>query len=626
MRPSISVIIPVYNAAKYLSRCINSIFEQNYDDTEIICVNDGSTDESLKILEEYGDKIKIINQENKGAAAARNAGIKIASKDYITFIDADDYIDNGLFQHFADSIGENDIDIFMYNGKIITQNQKQEHFFFNESMFKPGVTEQSVIDHYSIANYFYGNQSVCNKIYRRAFLSEHNILLNEGTIFEDTPFYFKTLIHAKKIKFTLKPYYNYLSDNLSSVTKTVGDNAFGLFDTFLAMENDVRELKLWDFFCYALFQLEYEKLISVMSEMKEERRAEFFAKSKEFIIERVQKLKPEIYVNLVNINFCQALINYSFEQFCDTLLLSKSDYKYQNKVYENPLFSIIVPVYNTRRFLPLCLKSLINQSYDNFEIVCVNDGSPDDSGEFLKEIAEKDSRIKIITQNNKGLGGARNTGIRNATGEYILFLDSDDWLSLDTLKKISETIKEKPTDIGIFGFNEFIDDNMRLLPTDYINQFDKFDVCKCADIKPLMYLFQCVWNKYYKRDFLINNRLFFAENVVFEDVIIHTKAMILANSITFCRGNFYYYRIRQDSIMKSQYSHKKIDDLVYAFSSTIRWLKKDGYYNEYKDVLFAFANNILAVHQQRAGQTFGKILVERVKECPELRELLGIRK
>ena len=127
MRPSISVIIPVYNAAKYLSRCINSIFEQNYDDTEIICVNDGSTDESLKILEEYGDKIKIINQENKGAAAARNAGIKIASKDYITFIDADDYIDNGLFQHFADSIGENDIDRFMYNGKIINQNQKQEH-------------------------------------------------------------------------------------------------------------------------------------------------------------------------------------------------------------------------------------------------------------------------------------------------------------------------------------------------------------------------------------------------------------------------------------------------------------------------------------------------------------------
>ena len=112
MLPSISVIIPVYNAAKYLSRCLNSIFEQDYADTEIICINDGSTDESLKVLEEYGDKIKIINQENKGAAAARNTGIKIASKDYITFIDADDYIDNGLFRHFADSVGENDIDIF----------------------------------------------------------------------------------------------------------------------------------------------------------------------------------------------------------------------------------------------------------------------------------------------------------------------------------------------------------------------------------------------------------------------------------------------------------------------------------------------------------------------------------
>ena len=107
MNPKVSVIIPVYNAAKYLSRCLNSIFEQDYADTEIICINGGSTDESLKVLEEYGDKIKIINQENKGAAAARNAGIKIASKDYITFIDADDYIDKDLLDKLAPYMKQN---------------------------------------------------------------------------------------------------------------------------------------------------------------------------------------------------------------------------------------------------------------------------------------------------------------------------------------------------------------------------------------------------------------------------------------------------------------------------------------------------------------------------------------
>lgn len=100
-----------------------------------------------------------------------------------------------------------------------------------------------------------------------------------------------------------------------------------------------------------------------------------------------------------------------------------------------PLVTIIIPVYNVEKYLRKCLDSVVGQTYTNLEIICVNDGSPDHSLEILEEYAARDNRIKIISQKNTGLSGARNTGLEHATGDYILFVDSDDWIDLDTCEK-----------------------------------------------------------------------------------------------------------------------------------------------------------------------------------------------
>ena len=116
----ISVVIPVYNAAPYLQRCLDSIYSQSYKNLEIICINDGSTDKSLEILSTYAKKEKrlvVISQENKGASAARNAGIERATGDFISFIDADDYILPGLYEKFMEYGGQSRPDIFMFNGR-----------------------------------------------------------------------------------------------------------------------------------------------------------------------------------------------------------------------------------------------------------------------------------------------------------------------------------------------------------------------------------------------------------------------------------------------------------------------------------------------------------------------------
>ena len=122
-----------------------------------------------------------------------------------------------------------------------------------------------------------------------------------------------------------------------------------------------------------------------------------------------------------------------------------------------PKVSVIIPVYNTSKYLNQCLESIQNQTFTDFEAICINDGSTDSSLEILKEFASKDDRFIIINKKNEGQGIARNLGIQQANGEYIIFIDSDDWLETEGLEKAYKKIKEDSADILIFDFYFFSD-------------------------------------------------------------------------------------------------------------------------------------------------------------------------
>ena len=123
-----------------------------------------------------------------------------------------------------------------------------------------------------------------------------------------------------------------------------------------------------------------------------------------------------------------------------------------------------------------------NQSYDNFEIICINDGSTDNSKELLEQYAKADAQITVINQKNKGLGGARNAGVRAAKGEYLLFVDSDDWLALDALQKLNESVNQNKADVYMFGLLEFMDRTMKIRQSEYMEYFSGFSTCNINDI------------------------------------------------------------------------------------------------------------------------------------------------
>ena len=140
----------------------------------------------------------------------------------------------------------------------------------------------------------------------------------------------------------------------------------------------------------------------------------------------------------------------------------------------NVKVSVIVPVYNVEKYLKDCLDSVVNQTLEDIEIICVNDGSTDNSLAILEEYAEKDSRIKIITQENKGLGGARNTGLYHANGEYISFIDSDDWIELNTFEELYNMSKNLDLDMLMFQMKVFNIETGEFIEDQY-NNIDSID-------------------------------------------------------------------------------------------------------------------------------------------------------
>ncbi len=256
--------------------------------------------------------------------------------------------------------------------------------------------------------------------------------------------------------------------------------------------------------------------------------------------------------------------------------------------------SVIIPVYNVAEYLPKCLESILNQPFKDLEIICVNDGSTDNSLDVLKEYQAKDNRIKIIDKGNEGSGVARNTGIENALGEYLYFVDSDDWLEDNCLEKIINKADDLKTDILIFGGcscyktdNGYKKQNggysANKLPKKYLNK-----IFSSEDIKKDIFRFpSTAWVKLYRREFFIKNNIKFQNIKVGQDQLPFFHSMICAKRIALYPENLYCYRKnRAGSAMTVK--KKKNFSPIYVFYAIEELLKNT---NKLKDYDYLFVNN-----------------------------------
>ena len=213
---------------------------------------------------------------------------------------------------------------------------------------------------------------------------------------------------------------------------------------------------------------------------------------------------------------------------------------------KHSLISVIVPIYNVEDYLPRCIESIINQTYKNIEIILIDDGSTDNSLKICKDYAEKDKRIIVINQENKGLSSARNAGLDIHKGKYIVFIDSDDYVCDTYIEKLYNNIIETKSDISICDFYRFI--NGKIIKNSYLKTHfivednSKYDFLENEYYSPTNYQ----WTKMYKSEIFGNLRYPVGKN--FEDVYLIVYELYKAKRISYMLEPLYYYRHRKDSI------------------------------------------------------------------------------
>ncbi len=216
-----------------------------------------------------------------------------------------------------------------------------------------------------------------------------------------------------------------------------------------------------------------------------------------------------------------------------------------------PFITLVVPVWNVEHYLPQCLDSIINQTLKNIEIICINDGSPDSCETILNHYAERDGRIKVISQQNAGQGHARNVGVQQARGKYVFFVDSDDWLELTAMEKLYQLAEKNQTDIVICNpvcFDENLGENVETPKTLSNKQLKNLpDVFSFQDAKHLYFdkIPGIPWNKLYRTQWLKENNIYFQTNIKYEDYPYFYEMFVHVKRASFLDEALYVYRLNR---------------------------------------------------------------------------------
>lgn len=271
--------------------------------------------------------------------------------------------------------------------------------------------------------------------------------------------------------------------------------------------------------------------------------------------------------------------------------------------------SIIVPVYGVEKYIDKCLDSLVKQSLKEIEIIVVNDGTKDNSQKIIDKYVKKyPEKIKSYIKENGGQGSARNYGLEKANGEYIGYVDSDDFIEKDMYKKLYNKAKEDNYDIVVCGnYNVSEDYKTKNIDT-FINNYN-------TDLENIIFGKMAVWNKIYKKEILVENKLKFKEKVWYEDLAFTLKAIINSNSFAFINEPLYDYLIREGSTMNNSNVKRNLEifDAFDDILSYIKHNKKEEYFNK---IEFLAIDHIYisAIVRVLSADTDNKIKSETINE------------
>ena len=512
MLPLVSIVIPVYNVEKYLKQCLDSIINQTLKNIEIICVDDGSTDNSLNILKEYANKdtrFIILQQENLHAGIARNAGLKIAKGKYIIFLDSDDFFELDMLEKMYNKIIQDDSDMvacgfYKYdNNTKKTKNRAILDTFINKSPFNPLDLKLDIFNFTNLAPW--------TKLFKKSIFVDNNIKFEDYICCNDLTCVCLAIACCKKVSVLKESYIFYRANQTNNITSNRGKH-------FECVINAINKLQL---------ELKRLNIYQILE--------------KPFLQRAKNSLKYEL-------SLCQDKEKLKYLDIGKTILTPKL-YNILYSLICNPKVSIIIPVYNSEKYLEECLDSVKNQTLSNIEIICINDASTDNSLSILEEYERKDKRIQIINlDENGGVSNARNIALDNINGKYVCFLDSDDFIESNFCKWLLNNILIKHSDLACGGHckvNKFKQKISRWLPQSIVSS----DVLN--DINVLT-KHRNVTQKLFKTEIIKNNNIKFDTTLHYmEDALFLIKYLTYCKNISGLDKMVYNVRINENSLCRS---------------------------------------------------------------------------
>ena len=433
--PKVSIIINVNKTNNYLNQCLDNLIKQSLKKIEIILINKESIESNYKILKKYrlNNKIIILNKLN---AEYENDDFNFATGKYFGIIEINDFVDINMFENLYELLENKDINIVSYNYYLLLEKKEKKvklknlKFIFNQ-FFNSKVYSNNLLI----------LPSIWSGIYNKNFFIKNKLKIfpNLNRIFNKT-YFFNNLFWKN---------YFFLNNNISINLFEDKNNWKFLFNhkEFYEIEKIFKNNKM---------KKENEKYYNTYKILILLWNLNRIVKKKKFI----HFLFKEIFIILKTDNYFHYKFNESEKRFLNNLKnygeKITTEIYLSNYVKNHPKISIIIPIFNSEEFINECLNSLIKQTFKNFEVICINDGSNDNSLKILKEYEKIDERIHIFSQNNSGAGIARNVGMNKSKGEYLLFLDSDDIFEDIMLEQLYAKIKQNESEIVICNSQNFI--------------------------------------------------------------------------------------------------------------------------------------------------------------------------
>ena len=519
----VSVIIPVYNVEAYVGECLESVRRQTLRDLEIICIDDCSQDGSGQVLRQAAaedPRIRIYrNEKNAGLASARNRGLSLAGGEYVYFLDADDLIVPDALEKLCERADRNRLDAIVFCASFIYENPGlEERFHRNPAVFKSEYPDtltgrELYIRWMQVWDWM---PSQPRYFYRRSFLEEYGIRFPDGALHEDESFAFDVLMAARRIQ--ARPERWFIRRFRESSIMTGGVTMKNVDGCIRILQHIAAARSLY---------LEDEALLGAV---------DFYRK--------------KIAEN------CRG----KFKEACGKAVPAEGEFSVTG---EPPAVSVLIPVYNVAPYLRECLESILGQSMRNLEVICVDDGSSDDSPAILQAYRQMDPRVRVITcGENKGQAAARNLAVAHARGKMIYMADADDWLMDDALETLCTYMEQDDLDVIGFENRQFAqEERFAAQAASVLFSYEKtqglyFDgeaFITCVEKDTLS---PSVPTYMLRRDFLLRSGLAFREGILHEDIGFIFEMLTMADRVRLLHRPFYARRFRAHSTVTAGFDRR----------------------------------------------------------------------